>query len=293
MPFSVLDSDRPEDLWAWMGRQRKKGAKLFAVPHNGNASDGLMFPEETSYGGSSMSKEYAQIRMLNEPLYEITQIKGTSETHPALSPTDEFASFELWDYTLSDKAEEPKNKRGSYARDAIIRGLQLEAAGKGNPYKFGFIGDSDTHNSASMVEENNYRGKFGMENDANHRLNGIPGFPDANNLQVRQFSSGGLAAIWARSNTRKDLYAAMLRKETYATTGPRMKVRVFAGYNLPDDILDRKDWVDIAYQKCVPMGGDLLASQSSKAPRFIVQAIKEADGANLERIQMIKGWVKD
>lgn len=293
VPFSVLDSDRPEDLWAWMGKQRENGATLLAVAHNGNASDGLMFPEEISYGGSTLSKEYAQTRMLNEPLYEITQIKGTSETHPALSPTDEFANFELWDYTLSDSAEEPKNKKGGYARDAIIRGLQLEKDGKGNPYKFGFIGDSDTHNSASMVEEDNYRGKFGMENDANHRLNGIPGFPDANNLQVRQFSSGGLAAIWARSNTREDLYAAMIRKETYATTGPRMKVRVFAGYDIPDDILNRQDWVDVAYKKGVPMGGDLLASQNSQTPRFIVQAMKEADGANLERIQMIKGWIKD
>lgn len=292
-PFSVLDSDRPEDLWVWMGQQRDNGASLFAVPHNGNASDGLMFPEGVSYGGSQVDIDYARTRMLNEPLYEISQIKGTSETYPALSPTDEFANFELWDYTLSDTAERPVNKKGSYAREAIIRGLKLEQDGQGNPFKFGFIGDSDTHNSASMVEENNYRGKFGMENDTTHRLNGIPGFPEANNRQVREFSSGGLAAVWARANTREELFAAMLRKETYATTGPRMRVRVFAGFDFQQDIFDQSDWVSVAYEKGIPMGGNLSGTHDNEPPSFVVQALKEPDGANLDRIQIVKGWVEN
>ena len=165
LPFSAIDSDRPEDLWQWMDEQRAKGAKVLAIPHNGNASNGLMFPETTSYGGSEVNSEYAETRMRNEPVYEMSQIKGTSETHPLLSPNDEFGGFEIWDYTLSADAKPPQNRKGGYARDAYITGLKLALDGKGNPYRFGVIGDSDSHNSAAMVEENNYRGKFGMEND--------------------------------------------------------------------------------------------------------------------------------
>ncbi|WP_066224031.1 DUF3604 domain-containing protein [Formosa haliotis] len=178
IPFSALNSNHPEELWKWMDAQRENGSTLLAVPHNGNASNGLMFPVETSYGGSSLTKEYAETRMRNEPLYEITQIKGTSETHPTLSPTDEFANFEIWDYTLASTALPPEHKQGGYARDAFKRGIQLEKEGKGNPFKYGVIGDSDTHNSASTIEENNYTGKFGMENDPNERLNGPKGFPE-------------------------------------------------------------------------------------------------------------------
>lgn len=183
LPFSAIDSDRPEDLWQWMDEQRNRGAEVLAIPHNGNASNGLMFPETVSYGGSKLDSQYAKARMRNEPVYELTQIKGTSETHPMLSPNDEFAGFELWDYTLSTDAKPPEKRRGGYARGAWIAGLKLAAEGNGNPYKFGVIGDSDTHNSASMIEEDNYRGKFGMENDPAHRLNGIPGFAEANNTQ--------------------------------------------------------------------------------------------------------------
>jgi len=293
IPFSALDSGRPEDLWTWMEAQRDNGATLFAVPHNGNASDGLMFPETTSYGGSDVNREYAEARMRNEPLYEVTQIKGTSETHPRLSPNDEFADFELWDYTLSDKAEPPEHKKGGYARDAFRTGLLLESQGKGNPFKYGLIGDSDTHNAASTVEEDNYTGKFGMENDPHHRLQGLPGFPEANNRQVREFSSGGLAGIWAKANTREELYAAMIRKETFATTGPRMKVRCFAGFVFPENLLDSEDWLETAYASGVPMGGDLAAAPEGKAPVFVIQAVKEADGANLDRLQVVKGWVED
>jgi len=293
VPLPALESLRPEDLWSWMDTQRTHGATLFAVPHNGNASDGLMFPETTSYGGTDVNKEYAETRMRNEPLYEVTQIKGTSETHPRLSPNDEFAGFELWDYTLSDKAEPPEHKKGGYARDAFRTGLLLESQGKGNPFKYGLIGDSDTHNAASAVEEDNYTGKFGMENDPHHRVQGLPGFPEANNRQVREFSSGGLAGVWARANTREELYAAMIRKETFATTGPRMKVRCFAGFDYPENMLDSDNWLETAYAGGVPMGGDLRAAPEGKAPVFLIQAVKEADGANLDRLQVIKGWVED
>ncbi len=170
LPFSALDSDVPEELWKWMDGQRAQGNEVLAVPHNGNASDGLMFPVGTSYGGSSLTADYAATRMRNEPVYEITQIKGTSEVHPALYPNDELGRFELWDYTLSSTATPPEHKRGGYMREALIRGLAIERSGNGNPFKYGFIGDSDTHNSASAIEEDNYTGKFGFENDPKHRL---------------------------------------------------------------------------------------------------------------------------
>jgi len=297
LPFSTIDSNKPEELWAWMDKQRANGATLFAIPHNGNASDGIMFPENKSFGGSEMNTAYSDARMRNEPLYEMTQIKGNSETHPDLSPNDEFSAFEIWDYTLSPSAVRPTNRVGSYIRDALLRGMKQEAEGKGNPFKYGLIGDSDSHNSASSMEEDNYTGKFGMENDANHRLNGLPGFPEANNVQVREFGSAGLAAIWAKSNTREDLYAAMLRKETYATTGTRIKVRTFASFNYSMGMLEKANWLESAYSDGVPMGGDLSAANlqgaQSTAPILVIQALKDADGANLDRIQVIKGWVKD
>jgi hypothetical protein len=293
LPFSAFDSDKPEDLWKWMDGLRAKGARLLAIPHNGNASNGLMFPEERSYGGSQLDRAYATARMRNEPVYEVTQIKGTSETHPALSPNDEFAGFELWDYTLSADARHPEKRVGSYVREALIRGLALEAAGQGNPFKYGLIGDSDTHNSASAPEEDNYTGKFGLENDPRHRLLGPPGFEEKNKQQIREFSSGGLAGVWAKANTREEIFAAISRKETFATTGPRMKVRFFGGFQFSDGSLDAADWLEQAYRQGVPMGGDLAAAPADKAPVFLVHAMKEANGANLDRIQIIKGWVQD
>jgi len=289
LPFSAFDSDREEDLWKWMDEMRADGIPLLAIPHNGNASNGLMFPEETTYGGSKITKEYAETRMRNEPLYEITQIKGTSEVYPALAPNDEFANFEIWDYTLGADAVPPEKKVGGYIREAMGRGLKLERDGTGNPFKYGFIGDSDTHNSASPIEEDNYTGKFGVESTPQHRLNGVEGVDEANAKQIREFSSAGVAAIWADANTRPSLYAAVERKETYATSGPRMTLRVFGGYDFGADPM-KADWVHNAYEKGVPMGGD-LGAPNGKAPTFLVAAMKEADGANLDRIQMIKGWV--
>jgi len=290
-PYTALDSSKPEDLWKWMDHQRKSGNDLLAVPHNGNASDGMMFPIGVSYGGSELNETYAQTRMRNEPLYELTQIKGTSETHPSLYPNDEFGNFEIWDYTLAATATPPKNKRGGYAREALIRGLQLETQGKGNPFKFGFIGDSDTHNAAASIEEDNYTGKFGFEIDAKHRLEGPPGVDENGARQVRQFSSGGVAGVWAKSNTRDGIFEALKRKETFATSGPRLKVRLFAGFDMSGVSLGSRAGLEQAYKKGVPMGGDLKSAPDGKAPTIVVHAIKEADGANLDRIQIIKGWV--
>ncbi|AWI85746.1 hypothetical protein CEW88_18875 [Alloyangia pacifica] len=291
--FSAIESDREEDLWAWMDLQRVQGAELLAVPHNGNASDGLMFPIGTSYGGSDIDSAYAETRMRNEPLYELTQIKGTSEVHPSISPNDEFANFELWDYTLESTASPPEHKVGGYMREALIRGMALEAEGKGNPFKYGFIGDSDTHNAASTIEENNYTGKFGFENNPEHRLEGPPGVSEAAAQQVREFSSGGLAGVWAESNTREAIFDAMVRKETFATSGVRMRVRMFGGYDYAEDMMESADWLQAAYDGGVPMGGDLAAAPEGTAPTFLIAAMKEADGANLDRIQVIKGWVEN
>lgn len=291
-PFSALDSSTPEDLWRWMDQQRDSGNDLLAVPHNGNASDGIMFPVGKSFGGSELNKEYAAARMRNEPVYEITQIKGTSETHPALFPNDEFGSFELWDYTLAPTATPPEHKKGGYVREALIRGLKLESEGNGNPFKYGFIGDSDTHNGASAIEEDNYTGKFGFEIDPKHRLEGPPGVDAAGAKQVRSFSTGGVAAVWAEANTRDGIFEAIQRKETFATSGPRLKVRFFGGFDMAGVSLGTEDGVKQAYAKGVPMGGDLPTS-SDTAPTFIIQALKEADGANLDRIQIVKGWVDE
>ena len=291
LPFSALDSSKPEDLWNWMDAQRAKGNEVLAVPHNGNASDGIMFPEGTSYGGSKLNAEYAATRMRNEPVYEISQIKGTSETHPSLFPNDEFGNFELWDYTLASTATPPEHKKGGYVREALIRGLKLDKEGNGNPFKYGFIGDSDTHNSAATIEEDNYTGKFGFENDPKHRLEGPPGVSPGGAKQVREFSSGGVAAVWAKANTREEIFEAIRRKETFATSGPRLKVRFFAGFNLSDVQLTSANGLQQAYDKGVPMGGDLPAAAKGASPTFLIHAIKESNGANLDRIQIIKGWI--
>lgn len=291
--FSAIESDREEDLWAWMDLQRDNGSELLAVPHNGNASNGLMFPIGTTYGGSDIDSAYAETRMRNEPLYEISQIKGTSEVHPAISPNDEFGNFEIWDYTLSADAVPPENKVGGYMREALIRGLALQADGNGNPFKYGFIGDSDTHSAAAVIEENNYTGKYGFENNPEHRLVGPPGLSDANAQQVREFSSGGVAGVWAESNTREAIFDAMVRKETFATSGVRMRVRMFGGYDYAEDMMESADWLQAAYDGGVPMGGDLAAAPEGTAPTFLIAAMKEADGANLDRIQVIKGWVEN
>jgi len=288
--LSALDTEKPEDLWAWMQVQREHGSTLLAIPHNANASDGLMFSLSDS-DGKPLSAAYSAERAKNEPLYEISQIKGTSETMPELSPNDEFAGFEIWNYTLSADSERPTNHVGSYVRRALLDGLSLQAQGKGNPFKYGFIGDSDTHNAAASNEEFNYTGKFGIEFDPAHRLNGFQGQPPGQVQQVREFSSGGLAGVWAQENTRESIYDAMLRKETFGTSGPHIKVRFFGGWDFRDGDLKGANFVKTGYARGVPMGSDLKAAAKGKAPTFMVWAIKDPMSGNLDRIQIVKGWV--
>ncbi len=290
IPFSSHDSEDPEALWDWMDQSRQNGATLLAIPHNANASDGLMF-SLTNWNGDPISSQYSETRMRNEPIYEMSQIKGTSETHPDLSPNDEFANFEQWDYTLAATADRPTHREGSFIRKALMDGIQIQKQGNGNPFKYGVIGDSDSHNSAASVEEDNYTGKFAIENKPEHRLNG-PLPDEKNNRQVREFSSGGLAGVWAEENTRESIFNAMHRKETFGTSGTRLKIRFFGGYNYDAADISNDGWVHTAYEKGIPMGGDLPAA-NGKNPTFIIYAIKESNGANLDRAQVIKGWVDD
>ena len=264
--LSALDSDDPEVLWKWMDDQRAKGSTLFAIPHNGNASDGLMF-DLVKRDGKPIDAAYNKTRADNEPLYEITQIKGTSETHPDLSPTDEFAGFEQWDYTLSADFERPKHRKGSFVRQALLDGMSQAANGAGNPFKYGFIGDTDTHNAAASNEEFNFTGKFAFENNAKERLTGVPGAPAGQMQQIQEFSSGGLAGVWAPQNTREAIWDAMQRKETFGTSGPMMKVRFFGSFDYAADDVNKADFVKLAYAKGVPMGGDLSPAGPARRRR--------------------------
>jgi hypothetical protein len=290
LPYSQLDSENPEDLWKWMDAQRAKGASLIAIAHNGNMSDGRMF-ELAKFDGSPLDADWVASRMRNEPLYELSQIKGTSETWPALSPNDEFANFELFDWTLSALSVRPTAHKGSYARQALVDGLALEARGLGNPFKFGFIGDTDTHAAAASNEEFNHTGKFGIEMSPVVRLAGVPGQPPGQVQQINEFSSGGLAGVWAESNTRESIYAAMQRKETFATSGTFIRVRLFGGFGLTSADLAAADSVQRGYKGGVPMGGDLRGKPGVTAPTFLVTALKDPKSANLDRIQIVKGWV--
>jgi len=289
MVLSALESEDPETLWKWMDDLRARGSTLLAIPHNGNASDGRMF-ETVKFDGRPIDAAYNRTRAANEPLYEITQIKGTSETHPDLSPNDEFAGFEQWDYTLSADYERPKRRRGSFARQALLDGLSQEATGNGNPFKYGFIGDTDTHNAAGSNEEYNYTGKFAFENDPSHRLNGMEGQPAGQIKQVQEFSSGGLAGVWAEENTRESIFDAMQRRETFGTSGTMIKVRFFGGWDFTDADLNGAGAVPAGYARGVPMGGDLKAP-AGKAPSFLVMASKDPKSGNLDRVQIVKGWL--
>lgn len=289
LPLSTNDSgDDPETLWKWMETQRANGATLLAIPHNGNASDGLMFATKT-FTGQPITAAYTATRMKNEPLYEISQIKGTSETWPALSPNDEFAGFELWNYTLSADARRPVNHRGSYVRPALLDGMALAQQGVGNPFKYGFIGDTDTHNAAASNEEFNYTGKFAHENIAQVRLDGLKGQPPHQIQQIREFSSGGLAGVWAEANTREAIFDAMMRKETFATSGTMIKVRMFGGWDFTASDLGA-GLAKAGYARGVPMGSDLKPG-TGKAPSFVVSALKDPKSGNLDRIQIVKGWI--
>lgn len=287
LPFTSFDSQNPEKLWEWMDKERANGIELLAIPHNANMSDGLMY-EMNMFDGQPLTKAYAEARMRNEPVNEVSQIKGTSMTHPALSKNDEFANFEIFEYTFSVDNPPKSKPQGSYVRQALKDGLAIEKETGANPYKFGFIGSSDGHNSSSPVEEDKYFGKLGvMDADPERRMNQDEG----KFLRYKEMSAGGLAGVWAEENTRTAIYEALERKEVFATSGPRIKVRMFAGWNFKDNVFDDKDWLSKAYKNGVPMGSDLTTNSKGNAPTFIIQAIKDAEGANLDRVQVIKGWI--
>ena len=287
MPFSAIDSDDPRELWKWMDSQRKAGTELFAIPHNSNLSNGLMFPTEMDDKGRPIDKAWAETRMRNEPLAELKQVKGQSETTPGLSPNDEFSNYEVLAWQLLGHTGDQVNY-GSYIRQAYKDGLALQDTLGVNPYKFGVVSGSDSHSTAVAYRQNNFFGVHGGSYDETpeKRLKG--GLFGFNNLWA---SPAGLSVVWAEENTREAIFAAMQRKETYATSGVRLKVRLFGGWEFGPDVLKQKDWVKTAYAKGVSMGGDLPAS-TAMAPSFVVWAVKDPDSGNLDRVQIIKGWTK-
>jgi hypothetical protein len=287
VPFSALDSDHPEDLWNWMDTQRQAGNELLAISHNANLSDGVMFPLEVDSKGRPIDAAWAQQRVNNEPLTEIHQLKGTSETHPVLSPNDEFADYEILNYLLGGPERTPKI-HGSYIREAWQNGVAMQNSRGYNPYKMGVVGASDSHNTASGYSQSDYFGGHGLL-DATPEMR-LSGKKEAG-LNTALLSTAGLGGVWAEENTREAIFAAMQRKETFGTSGVRMKVRLFGGWDFRPEVLDQKDWVKAGYANGVPMGGD-LPKKAGQAPTFIVWAVKDPDDANLDRIQVIKGWTK-
>jgi len=293
--FSTLDSINPEDLWTWMDGQRSGGIDVMAIPHNSNVSDGEMFAMKKYYG-EDIDTAYTAQRAKNEPIVEMTQVKGTSETHPALSPNDEWANFEIYELLL---ASDVKSKmKGSYIRQALADGLGLEKKTGTNPYKFGLIGASDTHVAGGAFDEKDYWSKVGILDGTAEGRGSIPpgGAKSWEGVQrdvnaenwFSRWSASGLAAVWAKENTREAIYEAMERKETYATSGPRIKVRMFGGFDYETALLDDTDMIAKAYAGGVPMGGDLSSSET--APRFLVWAMRDTRNAPLQRLQMVKVW---
>jgi hypothetical protein len=296
LPFSQFDSQNPEDLWRALDRfEKETGADVLAIPHNGNLSNGLMFSVETN-DGKPLTKELATLRANLEPVVEVTQIKGDGESHPLLSPDDEFADYETWDDANLDGTEvkEPEMLQYEYARSALKVGLQLEKELGVNPFKFGMAAGTDAHTALAAVAENNFFGKHpGVEPDP-HRWEHVviksPMDPKLTTLGWQQ-AAGGYTGVWATENTREAIFDAIVRKETYATTGPRMIVRFFGGWDFVEqDALSRMP-AGVGYQKGVPMGGDLYTAPSGKAPTFLVAAMKDPLSGNLDRIQLIKGWM--
>jgi hypothetical protein len=331
-PFSRFHSVNPEDLWQWMDDLREKGVESLAIPHNSNGSNGQMF-KLVDWAGDPLDEDYAEQRIRNEPIVEITQIKGTSETHPILSSRDEWAGFEIMPYRVATGAL--SKLEGSYVREALRNGLALEKQGITNPYQFGFIGSSDTHSAASQNNEADFASKLGILSSTAEQRGSIPTTglagelsyygmktaltlrpsPMGKNLRIKidgdvysggagpTFGASGLAAAWAEENTRESLYSAFRRKEVFATSGPRLQLRFFAGYNFDESMLTSADGVARAYAQGVSMGGTISNKRSTnssanddtsgdqKSPGFLVMASADPEGAPLQRLQIVKGWV--
>lgn len=299
-PFDARQSQRPEDLWTYLESARKQGIDVLAIPHNGNASGGLMYDWNNS-DGRPIDEAYALRRAANEPLTEIVQIKGQSDTLPVLSPNDEFANFEIFDKLLGP-AGTKGTPPGSYVRDAFGRGLVIQSRTGANPFKYGLVGSSDIHNALSTSDEKaSAGGQFGIDPDTMlprgefaKKALGMKkdSTSEAQRLSIVERSTGGLAGVWAEQNTRESIFAALKRKETFATSGTRIRVRMFAGWDFQSDLLQSKQWVAHAYTHGVHMGADLPVRPANKrAPTFAIEAMKDPDGANLDRIQVIKVWL--
>ena len=321
-PFSRLHSQNPEDLWQWMDDLRSKGVESLAIPHNSNGSNGQMF-KLVDWAGDPLDDDYAQQRNRNEPIVEITQIKGTSETHPMLSSKDEFASFEIMPYRVATNAL--SQVEGSYVREALLNGLAFEQQGMTNPYQFGFIGSSDTHTGASQNVESNFVSKLGLLSGTAEKRGSAPGSGLAGELGYQAnrvlanfggnpallvkingnvytggatptFGASGVAAAWAEENTRESLYSAFRRKEVFATSGPRMQIRLFAGYGFDERMLTQADGIERAYATGVTMGGNLVPNKTTEGQQstelgFLLMASADTESAPLQRLQIIKGWV--
>jgi hypothetical protein len=297
VPFSLFDSMDPEDLWAHLAAYEKQtGGRAFAIPHNGNLSNGLMFNDK-DFSGKKMDRAYAEARIHWEPLMEISQIKGDGETHPLLSTEDEFADYETWDASNIDGSA-PKEEwmlQYEYARSALKLGLQLGDKLGVNPYMFGITAATDAHTGLATTREENYFGKYAQTEPSTerHGREVIPADDPALRIMTSQEVASGLTAVWARENTRAALFDAMRRKEVYATTGTRIRVRVFGGWDFRADEVVRSDFTREGYSRGVPMGGSLTDAPKGGAPSFLIRALRDPDGANLDRIQVIKGWLDD
>jgi Protein of unknown function (DUF3604) len=296
-PFSALDSTRPTDLWSWMDAQRKAGNELLAISHNANVSDGWMYPVDTDYTtGRPIDAAWAAARDRNERLIEIKQGKGQSETHPLLSPTDEFANYELYQAILGLPSNVGRidHITGSFARQALKDGISMQDVRGYNPYKLGMAGGSDGHNTGSPYRQDNF---FGLHADADGSVDRrFAGVLIGGTMDVRLENPGGLTGVWAEENTRASLWDAMYRKETFGVSGPHIKVRFFAGWGFNKDIVNASDWVKQSYAGGVPMGADMSPLPSGgkgTAPTFVVWAVKDPTSANLDRIQVIKGWTQN
>ena len=309
-PFSKLNSADPEGLWSWMDSMRDRGVESLAIPHNSNGSNGAMFAF-TDWAGNTIDQEYADQRSRNEPLVEITQAKGTSDTHPALSKNDEWADFEIFPMRTSTRI--PSEPRGSYVRNAWQRGLEMDGVIGANPYKFGVVAASDTHTAAASLEEDNYFGKIGAFDGSPEKRGSIPAsflygtlvkmaasemVEEVDGAKYLDFSgykywgASGIAGVWAEENTREAIYDALRRKETFGTSGTRIKVRFFAGYELEGADLESPGLIRSAYQTSVPMGGTLLAN-GDRSPTFMTWAVADPKTAQLQRLQIIKGWLEN
>ena len=309
-PFSRFNSINPEGLWDWMDELRMQDIESLAIPHNSNGSNGAMFMF-TDWAGNPIDQEYADQRLRNEPLVEITQAKGTSETHPLLSTNDEWANFEIFPLRTSTRIT--SNPHGSYVRDAWQRGLSIATKDGANPYQFGVIGSSDTHTAAASLDENNYFGKIGSFDSNAEKRGSVPASflygtlvklaasemvekVDGENYLdfsgYKYWGASGIAGVWAEENTREAIYDALRRKETFATSGTRIKVRFFAGYDLNKAQLNSPELIKNAYQNGATMGGTLQASDD-RQPMFLTWAVADPNTAKLQRVQIIKGWLEN